>query len=72
MVFDGAHIGAETEVDGCVIGAGARIGAGVALRGAVIGDGVVLGDECELLDGARVWPGVEIPAGGVRFSADRR
>jgi len=72
MLFDGASIGSDSVVERCVIGAGARIGAGVDLRGAVIGDGAVVGDGCELLDGARVWPQVEIPAGGVRFSADRR
>lgn len=72
MLFDGAQVGADSEVRGCVIGAGARIGSGVTLRGAVVGDRAVVGDGCELLDGARVWPSVELPAGGVRFSADRR
>jgi len=42
---------------------------------ALIGDGVVgggadIGARCELLRGARVWPGVKIPDGGIRFSTD--
>lgn len=69
-LFDHAKVEQNAVVDRCVIGAGARIGAGAVVRGAVIGDGAVVGAGCELLDGARVWPGVELPPGGVRFSAD--
>ena len=36
----------------------------------VIGDGADIGARCELLRGARVWPGVTLPDGGVRFSTD--
>jgi mannose-1-phosphate guanylyltransferase len=36
----------------------------------VIGDGADIGARCELLRGARVWPGITIPDGGVRFSSD--
>ena len=39
-------------------------------RVTVIGDGAVIGARCELLRGARVWPGVEIPDGGIRYSTD--
>jgi mannose-1-phosphate guanylyltransferase len=40
------------------------------LHDAVIGDGAVVGARCELRDGLRVWPGVVLPDGGIRFSAD--
>ena len=46
------------------------IGAGAVLADAVIGDGARVGDRCELLAGVRVWPGVALPDGGVRFSAE--
>jgi len=31
---------------------------------------VRIGARCELRQGMRVWPGVEIPDNGVRFSSD--
>jgi len=70
VVFDGAVIGAGAQVARSVIGTGARIGAGAVVADAVIGDGAVIGDRCELINGVRVWPGVELPAAGVRFSTD--
>jgi mannose-1-phosphate guanylyltransferase len=36
----------------------------------VIGDGADIGARCELLRGARVWPGVVIPDCGIRYSSD--
>jgi mannose-1-phosphate guanylyltransferase len=46
------------------------VGAGAVLNDAVIGDGAVIGARCELRNGARVWPKVILPDGGLRFSAD--
>ena len=34
------------------------------------GDGAHIGARCELLRGARVWPGVFLPDGGIRYSSD--
>jgi mannose-1-phosphate guanylyltransferase len=70
VVFDGAVIGDRAQVTRSVIGNHARIGAGAVVADAVIGDGAVVGDRCELINGVRVWPGVQLPDGGVRFSAD--
>lgn len=70
IVFDGAVIGEGAKVSASVIGAGARIGASTIVSETVIGDGAVVGDRCELRAGIRVWPGVVLPDGGVRFSAD--
>jgi mannose-1-phosphate guanylyltransferase len=53
-----------------VLGTGARVGAGAVLRDVVVGDGAVIGARCELRDGLRVWPGVVLPDGAVRFSSD--
>ncbi len=69
VVFDGAVIEADADVRWSVIGAGARVGAGSVVNEAVIGDRAVIGAGCELVGGIRVWPDVELPAGGVRFSA---
>ncbi len=70
VVLDDAVIAAGAVVERSVLGVGARVGAGAVLRDAVIGDGAVIGARCELLHGARVWPGVELPEAGVRFSTD--
>ncbi|MEV0055165.1 NDP-sugar synthase [Saccharopolyspora shandongensis] len=70
VLFEGVRIERNAVVERCVIGSDATIGAGAVLRDAIIGDGARIGADCELLGGVRVWPGVELPAGGVRFSAD--
>ncbi|WP_395726207.1 sugar phosphate nucleotidyltransferase [Nakamurella sp.] len=70
VVFDGARIGPGARVTSSVIGAGAHVAASAVVANAVIGDRVVVGENCELVGGIRVWPGVELPAGSVRFSAD--
>lgn len=67
-LFDDARIGPDAVVEDSVIGARARIGEGAVVRGAVIADDAVVGAGCELLEGARVWPEVELPPGGIRFS----
>ncbi|GGG75937.1 nucleotidyltransferase family protein [Corynebacterium pelargi] len=70
VVFDGVTIEPGAVIEDSIIAAGARIGANARIRGAVIGEGAVVGARCELLDGVRVWPGVELPDSGVRFSSD--
>ena len=70
VVFDGAKIEAGATVERSIIGFGARIGHRALVRDGVIGDGASVGARCELLRGARVWPGVEIPDGGIRYSTD--
>ncbi|MDF3313206.1 mannose-1-phosphate guanylyltransferase [Rhodococcus sp. T2V] len=70
VLFDGAVVEAGATVERSIIGFGARIGPRALVRDAVIGDGADVGARCELLRGARVWPGVTLPDGGVRFSTD--
>ncbi|MFF0148999.1 mannose-1-phosphate guanylyltransferase [Amycolatopsis sulphurea] len=70
VVFDEAVVGPGATVERSVLGRGSRVGAGAVLRGVVLGDGASVGAGCELLDGARVWPGVSLPDGGIRFSSD--
>ena len=68
-VFDGAQIEAGATIEDSIIGEGVHIGANARISGC-IGDGVRIGARCELRQGMRVWPGVEIPDNGVRFSSD--
>ncbi|WP_018180616.1 sugar phosphate nucleotidyltransferase [Jongsikchunia kroppenstedtii] len=70
VVFDGAIIEPGAVVERSIIGFGARIGSRALVRDGVIGDRADVGNRCELLRGARVWPQVAIPEGGIRFSTD--
>ncbi|MGH8966070.1 MAG: NDP-sugar synthase, partial [Actinomycetes bacterium] len=70
VLMDRARVATGADLQRSVLGAGAQVGAGAVLRDAVVGDGAVVGAGCELRDGLRVWPGVVLPDGSVRFSAD--
>lgn len=70
VIFDGARIEAGAVVERSIIGFGARIGPRALIRDGVIADGAEIGARCELLRGARVWPGVFIPDCGIRYSSD--
>ncbi len=70
VLMDHARVATGADLLRSVLGAGAQAGAGAVLHDAVVGDGAVVGAGCELRDGLRVWPGVVLPDGGVRFSAD--
>ncbi len=70
VIFDGAKVEAGSVIERSIIGFGVRIGPRALIRDGVIGDGADIGARCELLRGARVWPGVTIPDGGIRYSSD--
>ena len=70
VIFDGARIEAGSVIERSIIGFGARVGPRALIRDGVIGDGANIGARCELLRGARVWPGVVLPDGGIRYSSD--
>jgi mannose-1-phosphate guanylyltransferase len=70
VIFDGVRVGAGAVIERSIIGFGARIGPRALIRDGVIGDGADIGARCELLRGARVWPGITIPDGGIRYSTD--
>lgn len=70
VIFDGARIEPGAVIERSIVGFGARIGPRALIRDGVIGDGADIGARCELLRGARVWPGVTIPDCGIRYSSD--
>ncbi|MDY5786325.1 NDP-sugar synthase [Corynebacterium sp.] len=70
VIFDGVTIEPGAVIRNSIIAAGARIGANARITDCVIGEGARIGARCELQGGMRVWPGVEIPDSGVRFSPD--
>jgi mannose-1-phosphate guanylyltransferase len=68
VVMRGASIGANCTLRGCIVAPDARIGDHCVVDGmSVIGEGVVLGADNVVSNGARLFPGVSIPDGGLRF-----
>lgn len=70
VVAEGAWIGSGAYVLHSFVGPRSRVGERCVLRGAAIGAQADVGAGCELIDGARVWPGAVLPVGGLRFSSD--
>jgi mannose-1-phosphate guanylyltransferase len=68
VVLTGSRIGAGTTVSSSIIGAGVTIGENCRIEGGVmLGDGVSIGSENVLACGARIFPGVKLPSGAIRF-----
>ena len=68
VVLRGASIGAHCTLSRCIVGAGAQIGDHTHVEGlAVLGEGVTIGAGNVVTNGARVFPGVTIPDGGLLF-----
>jgi mannose-1-phosphate guanylyltransferase len=68
VLLDGARIGDGAVVERAVVGPGASIGDETVVVDAVVADGASIGAGCELRAGVRIWPGLVIPDGGLRFS----
>ena len=69
-IFDGVTIEPGAHIANSIIASGARIGANAHIEDCVIGEGARIGARGELLNGMRIFPGVDIPDAGVRFSSD--
>jgi mannose-1-phosphate guanylyltransferase len=68
VVLQGAEIGEGCYLRYCIVGAGARIGHGTRIEGGtVLGEGVTVGADNVLTHGARVFPGVNLPDGAIKF-----
>ena len=68
VVLDGARIGARATVRGSIIAAGSVVGEHCHLDGGVVlGEAVQLGRDNVLMAGARIFPGVQLPDGAIRF-----
>jgi mannose-1-phosphate guanylyltransferase len=68
VVLDGSRIGARTTIRSAIIGAHVTIGEHCHIDGGVmVGDGVSIGSENALAHGARIFPGVQLPTGAIRF-----
>jgi mannose-1-phosphate guanylyltransferase len=68
VVMQGAEIGDHCTLNGCVIGGGVRVGDHCTIDGmSVLGEGVTIGDGNVVSNGARIFPGVELPDGALQF-----
>jgi mannose-1-phosphate guanylyltransferase len=68
VVLGGTRIGARTTIRSSIVGARVTIGEHCHIEGGVmLGDGVGIGSENVLACGARIFPGVQLPSGGIRF-----
>jgi mannose-1-phosphate guanylyltransferase len=68
VVLRGSTIGANCTLRGCIVAAGVEIGDNTHIEGlAVLGEGVTIGADNVVTNGARVFPGVTIPDGGLLF-----
>jgi mannose-1-phosphate guanylyltransferase len=68
VLLDGVSVGARTHMRGAIVSRDVVIGERCTIDGHVmLGEGVRIGDDNHLTAGARVFPGVELPAGAIRF-----
>src|SRR5690349_21587361 len=68
VVLAGATIGDGCTLSGCIVGAGVTIGDECHVDGlSVLGEGVSLGAGNIVSNGARIFPGVSLPDGAIRF-----
>jgi mannose-1-phosphate guanylyltransferase len=68
VVLHGAVVGAGCVLRDCVVAAGARIGDGTRIEGfSMLGEGVRVGAGNVVAHGARLFPGVDLPDGGLLF-----
>lgn len=69
VVLAGAHVGENCTLRDCIVGPGARIGDhSQILGGAMLGEGVIIGADNVIARGARLFPGMEVPDGGLAFA----
>jgi mannose-1-phosphate guanylyltransferase len=67
VLLDGATVGAHSAIRSSIVGPGVVIGEHCHLDGVVLGEGVSIGSRNALAHGARIFPGVQLPEGAIRF-----
>jgi mannose-1-phosphate guanylyltransferase len=68
VVMQGTEIGSHCTLNGCIIAGGVRIADHCTIDGmSVLGEGVTLGAGNVVSNGARLFPGVELPDGALLF-----
>ena len=68
VLLQGATVGEGCTIRNSILGPGARVGDRCHIEdGAVLGEGTTVGADNVLAHGIRVYPGVALPDGAIRF-----
>jgi mannose-1-phosphate guanylyltransferase len=68
VILNGSEIGENCTLRNCIVAAGCEIGPGTHIEeGAVLGEGVTVGADNTIAGGARIFPGVTLPDGAIKF-----
>jgi mannose-1-phosphate guanylyltransferase len=68
VILNGSEIGEHCRLSDCIVAAGCRVGSGTRISGgAVLGEGVTVGADNVITNGARLFPGVDLPDGALQF-----
>jgi mannose-1-phosphate guanylyltransferase len=68
VILNGTEIGAGATLRDCIVAGGCRIGPRTSISGgAVLGEGVTIGADNVIAHGARIFPGVSLPDGAIKF-----
>jgi mannose-1-phosphate guanylyltransferase len=68
VILNGTVIGEGCRLRDCIVAAGCRVGPRTTITGgAVLGEGVTVGADNVVTRGARIFPGVTLPDGAIRF-----
>jgi mannose-1-phosphate guanylyltransferase len=68
VIMNGTEIAPGCTLRDCIVAAGCRIGEGTQITGgAVLGEGVTVGAHNMVTHGARIFPGVTLPDGALKF-----
>jgi mannose-1-phosphate guanylyltransferase len=68
VILNGSEIGENCILRDCIVAAGCCIGPNTQiLEGAVLGEGVTIGADNVVAGGARIFPGVTLPDGAIKF-----
>jgi mannose-1-phosphate guanylyltransferase len=68
VILDGSQIGQGCTLRDCIVAAGCRVGERTQVTGgAVLGEGVTVGADNVIACGARIFPGVELSDGAIKF-----
>jgi mannose-1-phosphate guanylyltransferase len=69
VILGGTRVGEGCTLRDCIVAGGCRVGDRTQiLGGSVLGEGVTVGPENTIAHGARIFPGVTLPAGALRFA----
>lgn len=68
VILAGSEVGENCVLRDCIVAAGCRVGDGTHIEeGAVLGEGVTVGADNAIAGGARIFPGVVLPDGAIKF-----